>query len=60
MESTCIAGKVQIGPNIATSLRKNFELMERGNIEVRGKGTMQTWFLTGRDKTGRIGRGDVR
>jgi adenylate cyclase len=60
MESTCIAGKVQIGPSIATSLRKNFELMERGNIEVRGKGTMQTWFLTGRDKTGRIGRGDVR
>jgi adenylate cyclase len=52
MESTCIAGKVQIGPSIATSLRENFELRERGNIEVRGKETVQTGFLTGRNKPG--------
>jgi adenylate cyclase len=49
MESTCVAGKIQIGPNIARSLKDNFILVERGNIEVRGKGFMQTWFLTARD-----------
>ena len=50
MESTCIAGKVQIGPNIAASLKDSFVLIERGSIEVRGKGSMRTWFLAGRDK----------
>lgn len=55
MESTCIAGKIQVGPNIATSLKNTFILMERGNIQVRGKGSMQTWFLTARDnKTGLV------
>lgn len=47
MESTCIAGRIQVGPNIAASLRSTFVLSERGEIEVRGKGAMRTWFLAG-------------
>jgi adenylate cyclase len=48
MESTCIAGRVQVGPNISASLQPKFVLVDRGEIEVRGKGSMRTWFLTGR------------
>jgi len=48
MESTCIVGRIQVGPNIAASLRTRFVLIDRGEIEVRGKGSMRTWFLAGR------------
>lgn len=48
MESTCMAGRIQLGPNIADRLRDTFVLSERGEIEVRGKGAMRTWFLMGR------------
>jgi len=48
MESTCIVGRIQVGPNIAASLQTRFVLMDRGEIEVRGKGSMRTWFLAGR------------
>jgi len=47
MESTCIVGRIQVGPNISASLRTRFALIDRGEIEVRGKGSMRTWFLTG-------------
>ena len=52
MESTCIPGKIQIGPGIAASINDKFTLIERGAIEVRGKGSMRTWFLAGRAKSG--------
>ena len=45
MESTCIVGRIQVGPNIAASLHGQFVLIDRGEIEVRGKGSMRTWFL---------------
>jgi adenylate cyclase len=48
MESTSVANRIQVGPNIAASLGSTFVLFERGEIEVRGKGAMRTWFLTGR------------
>jgi adenylate cyclase len=48
MESTCTVGRIQVGPNIAASLRAGFVLIDRGEIEVRGKGSMRTWFLAGR------------
>ena len=47
MKLTCIVGRIQVGPNIAASLRTRFVLIDRGEIEVRGKGSMRTWFLTG-------------
>jgi adenylate cyclase len=48
MESTGEAGKIQIAPATRELLAGRFELAERGTIEVRGKGRMQTWFLLSR------------
>ena len=47
MESTGVAGRIQISPETADLLRGQFELERRGEIEVKGKGLMETWFLTG-------------
>jgi class 3 adenylate cyclase len=46
MESTGIAGRIQITPDTAELLRDEFELEARGEIEVKGKGMMETFFLT--------------
>jgi adenylate cyclase len=48
MESTGEPGKIQVAPATRELLAGRFELAERGVIEVRGKGPMQTWFLVGR------------
>ena len=48
MESTGEAGQIQVAPKTRELLADRFELEERGVIEVRGKGPMQTWFLIGR------------
>ena len=48
MESTGEAGKIQVAPQTRELLADRFGLAERGVIEVRGKGPMQTWFLIGR------------
>lgn len=51
MESTSIAGRIQLGPKIAASLNGKFVLADRGEIDVRGKGPMRTWFLIRRVAT---------
>ena len=48
MESTGESGKIQVAPATRELLADRFELVERGVIDVRGKGPMQTWFLIGR------------
>jgi len=48
MESTGESGRIQVAPSTRELLGSQFELVERGVIEVRGKGPMQTWFLIGR------------
>ena len=48
MEQTSIVGRIQAGPNIAPSLERKFVLADRGEIDIRGKGPMRTWFLVGR------------
>jgi adenylate cyclase len=45
MESTGEPGKIQVAPATRELLADRFELVERGVIDVRGKGPMQTWFL---------------
>lgn len=50
MESTGEAGKIQVAPETHARLQDQFELEERGLIDVRGKGQMRTWFLIGRKK----------
>jgi len=49
MDSTGIAGKIQVTDSTATILRDHgFDLEERGKIPVKGKGLLTTYFLNGR------------
>lgn len=48
MESTGEIGKIQVSPATYQLLVDRFEFLERGTIEVRGKGPMRTWFMVGR------------
>jgi adenylate cyclase len=48
METTGVAGKIQISQSVHERLKDQFVLEARGEIEVKGKGSMQTWFLVGR------------
>jgi class 3 adenylate cyclase len=45
MESTGIPGRFQVTPETHARLQDEFEFERRGPIEVKGKGTMETWFL---------------
>jgi class 3 adenylate cyclase len=45
MESIGEPGKIHVAPATRELLADRFELVERGVIDVRGKGPMQTWFL---------------
>lgn len=48
MESHGEAGKIQVTQATANLLKDEFILKSRGPIDVKGKGRMKTWFLTGR------------
>jgi adenylate cyclase len=48
MESHGVAGRVQVTESTRGRLGEQFRLEERGAIELKGKGLMNTWFLTGR------------
>ena len=48
METTGSSGKIQDSQDIYESLRDEFVLESRGEIEVKGKGRMPTWFLLAR------------
>jgi adenylate cyclase len=45
MESTGIAGRIQVSAETFARLNGRFALEPRGEIEVRGKGRLRTWFL---------------
>ena len=53
METTGTEGKIQVSQDIYERLRDGFELEARGEIEVKGKGRMPTWFLLARKSTRR-------
>ena len=48
MESTDVEGRIQVPDNVYERLSATFEFEERGEIDVKGKGLMHTWYLTGR------------
>ena len=49
MESGGIAGQIQVTPATYELLSGNgYQFDPRGTIEVKGKGEMNTWLLTGR------------
>lgn len=48
MESHGIAGTVQVSERTYLALADRFELSRRGELDVKGRGTMVTYLLTGR------------
>jgi class 3 adenylate cyclase len=48
MESHGEAGKIQISEATYALIKDAFECKTRGNITVKGKGAMETWWLVGR------------
>ena len=47
MESTGVEGKIQVPQVVHGRLKDDFVLEERGEVAVKGKGVMRTWFLIG-------------
>ncbi len=45
MESTGIAGKIQVTEEVYCRLKQKYSLQERGPIEIKGKGQMPVYFL---------------
>jgi adenylate cyclase len=48
IESTDPVGKIQVTEDVYERVRHEFVLEERGEIDVKGKGVMRTWFLLDR------------
>jgi class 3 adenylate cyclase len=48
MESHGVAGKIQVTERTYAVLRDRYAFVERGTIDVKGRGPMRTWFLEGR------------
>ncbi|MEW6493892.1 MAG: adenylate/guanylate cyclase domain-containing protein [Cyanobacteriota bacterium] len=48
MESHGVAGYIQVTESTYRCLRDQYQFEERGVIQVKGKGEMMTYFLTGR------------
>ncbi len=48
METTDQVGRIQVPENVYERLRDDFILEERGEIDIKGKGVMRTWYLVSR------------
>jgi adenylate cyclase len=48
METTDQEGRIQVPENVFERLRDEFILEERGEVDIKGKGVMRTWYLVGR------------
>jgi len=48
MESHSLPGRIQVTESTYRRLKGRYAFERRGEIEVKGKGRMATWFLTGR------------
>ena len=48
MESYGQPGRIHVTERIHAKLRGEFLFEERGTIEIKGKGLMKTYFLTGK------------
>uniref|UniRef100_A0A8C5GUV3 adenylate cyclase n=1 Tax=Gouania willdenowi TaxID=441366 RepID=A0A8C5GUV3_GOUWI len=48
MDSTGVPGKIQVTEDVYRLLNTNYDLVSRGNVSVKGKGEMLTYFLEGK------------
>jgi class 3 adenylate cyclase len=55
MESHGVAGRIQVTDTTRQHLNGAFSMEQRGTIDVKGKGAMQTWFLNGRNRVTEFG-----
>jgi class 3 adenylate cyclase len=60
MESHGVVGRIQCTEDVYLRLRDRYEFESRGDIEVRGKGFVKTWFLVGRKQPGAGDSGSAR
>lgn len=47
MESTSLAGRIQVPQDVYRRLLREFVFEKRGSVAVKGKGELPTWFLVG-------------
>ena len=47
MESTDQEGRIQVPDAVYERLKGEFLLEERGDVTIKGKGVMHTWYLVG-------------
>ena len=47
MESTGVPGEIQVTRSVYEQLKDKFEFNDRGVIQVKGKGGIETWLLSG-------------
>ncbi|XP_038159759.1 adenylate cyclase type 1-like isoform X1 [Cyprinodon tularosa] len=48
MDSTGVPGKIQVTEEVYRMLNRNYDLVCRGKVSVKGKGEMLTYFLEGK------------
>lgn len=48
METTDVEGRIQVPQDVYERLNHAFLLEERGEVDIKGKGVMTTWYLVGR------------
>jgi adenylate cyclase len=48
METTDVEGRIQVPQNVYERINDKFVLVERGDVAIKGKGVMHTWYLVGR------------
>jgi adenylate cyclase len=48
LESTSLPNRIQVSQPVAEALDGRFALESRGQVEIKGKGAMSTWFVVGR------------
>ena len=48
LESTGKPGIIQVSEAVRFRLEDDYTFESRGDVEIKGKGTMQTWYLTGK------------
>ena len=48
LETTAPPGRIQVSEPVAEALGDAFEVEPRGEVELKGKGPTEAWFLLGR------------
>ncbi len=48
MESTGEPGRIQVSDSVRVRLADDYEFESRGDVDIKGKGTMHTWYLLGK------------